>query len=164
MNTRSITLMRRSATIAATCTTAALLLSACGSDSSGDSSPTSHQVKVSLREVPVIVTQGPNPGPPQLAKEAGILTGSLGNGADRTDVRVVDGTGKREFFLRGGSMYGTFVFDGERKSNGDTIVGTMTVTGGSGKYAGAHGKLAINGFHYDKEAYSHEDLSGTVTY
>ncbi len=47
---------------------------------------------------------------------------------------------------------------------GDTIVGTLTITGGTGKYAGAHGKLHINGFHNNQTNYSTEQLHGTLTY
>lgn len=153
---------------------AALVLGACqsaktASPASSTASPApsavSHLVKISLREVGIYVTQGPNPnGPPSLSREAGMFTGTLGSGVNQTDVRVIAGTGTREFFTRDGSIYGSLVFTGETKPRGDTIVGTLTITGGSGKYAGAHGTLHINGFHYDKEGYSTEDLDGTLTY
>lgn len=160
----------RSAPVALAGTAAALLLSACQSAHSASpvaavSTVASHPVKVSLREGPVYVTEGPTPnGPPTLAKEAGLFTGSLGNGVDRTDVRVIAGTGTRELFTRDGSIFGNFVFTGTPKPGGDTIVGTLTITGGSGKYTGAHGTLHIDGFHYDKQGFSTENLSGTLTY
>ena len=159
----------QSARTASPASSAASPTSSTTSPTASTTSPTpsaaSHVVKISLREVGIYVKEGPDPnGPPSLSREAGMFTGTLGSGANQTDVRVIAGTGTREFFTRDGSIFGSLVFTGERKPRGDTIVGTLTITGGSGKYAGAHGTLHINGFHYDKEGYSTEDLDGTLTY
>jgi hypothetical protein len=124
----------------------------------------SHAVNLTLKETAIYFTDGPDPGPPILAIETGVFKGSLGTGVDRTDVRVRDGKGTREFYNRHGSMHGSFVFTGEHKSNGDTIVGTLTITGGTGRYAHAHGKLHIDGFHNDKTDYSTEHITGSLTY
>ena len=166
MEQKSTTGMRRSRPIALACTAATLLAGAClvVQPASPAFAATSHSVKISLKEAPIFVTEGPLPGPPELAKEAGLFVSTIGSGANRTDVRVIDGKGTRTFFTRHGSFWGSFVFTGVRKSNGETIVGTLTITGGSGKYAGAHGKLHINGFHYDTSGYSTEHLRGSLTY
>jgi hypothetical protein len=125
---------------------------------------TRHSVKVALKETAIYVTPGPGPGPPSFAREAGLFTGSLGNGVNRTDVHVLAGKGTREFFTRQGSIHGSLVFTGAPKPGGDTIIGTLTITGGTGKYAHAHGKLHINGFHSSQTNYSTEHISGTLTY
>lgn len=126
---------------------------------------TSHSVRIALKETAIYFTPGPTPnGPPRLAKEAGIFTGSLGTGVNRTDVRVLEGKGTREFFTRQGSFRGTVTFTGAHKPNGDTIIGTLTITGGTGRYAGARGKLHINGFHNDATGYNTEQISGALTY
>lgn len=124
-----------------------------------------HHVKITLREAPIRVTEGPSPeGPPTRAIEAGLFTSSIGNGANRTDVRVLEGVGTRTFFNRHGSIHGRFVFHGDHTPTGDTIVGTLTVTRGTGRYSGVQGALHINGFHDDASAISVEHLEGTLTY
>jgi hypothetical protein len=129
------------------------------------SAATSHAVKITLKETAISFTPGPDPnGPPRHALEAGIVSGSLGPGADRTDVRVLDGKGTRDLFVRKGSIHGRFAFSGTRKGNGDTIVGTFTVTGGTGRYAHAHGKLHIAGFHSDDTNVSTERIAGKLSY
>jgi hypothetical protein len=129
------------------------------------SAAASHSVKATLKETAISFTPGPAPdGPPSFALEAGVLTGSLGRGANRTEVHVLAGKGTRELYTRQGSLRGSFVFTGQRKAGGSTIVGTLTITGGTGKYSGAHGKLHIDGFHSDKTNVSTEHLSGNLTY
>jgi hypothetical protein len=124
----------------------------------------SHAVNLTLKETGIYETLGSDPGPPVLVIEAGLFKGSLGAGVNRTDVRLRDGKGTREFYNRHGSIHGSFVFTGERKSNGDTIVGTITITGGTGRYAHAHGKLHIDGFHNDTTGYSTEHITGSLKY
>lgn len=123
-----------------------------------------HSVSISIKETAIYYQDGPVPGPPVLAKEAGFFTGSMGSGVNKTIVRVIDGKGTREFFTRAGTFRGSFVFHGAHQANGDTIIGTLTVTKGTGKFHGAHGKLRINGFHNDSTGYSTEHLTGTLAY
>lgn len=56
------------------------------------------------------------------------------------------------------------MFHGAHKGNGDTIIGTLTITKGTGKYHAVHGTLHINGFHNDSTGFSTEHLTGTLTY
>jgi hypothetical protein len=124
----------------------------------------SHAVDITLKETGIYETPGPGSGPPSLVVEAGVVRGSLGTGVNRTDLHLRAGNGTRVFYDRHGSMRGSFVFGGVHKSNGDTIVGTLTITGGTGRYAHAHGKLHIDGFHNDKTGYSTEHITGPLTY
>jgi hypothetical protein len=125
----------------------------------------SHAVNLTLKAAGIDDIAGPDPqGPPILSIETGVFKGSLGTGVTRIDVRVRDGKGTQEFYNRHGSFHGGFLFGGVHKSDGDTIVGTLTITGGTGRYAHAHGKLHIDGFHNDKTGYANQHITGSLTY
>ena len=77
---------------------AALALPATGSAASA------HAVKITLNETAISYTPGPTAdGPPSFAVEAGVVSGSLGLGADRTEIEFFDGG----HMIRG---QGTFAF------------------------------------------------------
>jgi hypothetical protein len=165
------TAMRRSRPIAFVCAAAALLVcvaliasGATPADAATNQPARKHTVSISIKEAAIHVDESQIPGVPLVAKEAGLFSGSLGNGVNKTVVHVIDGYGTRVFFTRHGSFHGRFVFHGEHQAGGTPIIGTLTVTGGTGRFADAHGKLHIDGFHDDSTGYSVEHLTGTLSY
>ncbi|MGI8428214.1 MAG: hypothetical protein ACR2OB_02680 [Solirubrobacteraceae bacterium] len=83
----------------------------------------------------------------------------------KTVVHLRTGTATVELFDRQGTIRGTGVFkNGTGPGGVATIVGTTTITGGTGKYAHAHGSLHIKGEHDPASGYTTTQQTGTLTY
>ncbi len=165
--------MRHTRTAAAL--TLAALLAPAGSAASAHA-PASHLHKVKLTgEIETLSSIGPIAVAGTRDTDAGILDGTVAGsprwgGALRQVVTWGPGlhaTAKGTMFAAGGSM--RFTWKGQfvrTPSSGIELTGTVTVTGGTGRYAGAHGHLKVTGTASVSQdaTKSTFDVAGTLRY
>jgi hypothetical protein len=115
---------------------------------------TSHKFNATVKAANITKTGTP-PAAGSSQVQAGTLTSSLGGGASTGKQAFAAGTGPgkfaftgtNKFFTGSGSIRGSVKGAGGLQSNGTiTFTGTESVTGGTGRYAGARGKLTFTGF------------------
>jgi hypothetical protein len=112
-----------------------------------------HTFNATVKSATITKTGSP-PASGSSQVQAGTLTSSLGGGAGTSKQTFAAGTGPgkfaftgtNKFFTGSGSFNGSIKGTGGLQSNGTiTFAGTETVTGGTGRYAGARGKLTFTG-------------------
>jgi hypothetical protein len=113
-----------------------------------------HKFNATVKSVAIAKTGTP-PAAGSTQLSAGTLTSSLGGGAITGKLTFAAGTGPgkfaftgtNKFFTGNGSFRGSVKGAGALQSNGTiTFTGSESVTGGTGRYAGARGKLTFTGF------------------
>ena len=117
---------------------------------------------------------GTPPSPGSSTLQAGTLRSSLGGGATIGTLKFGASpgalkftfTGTNRFFTGQGSFTGSIKGSGGLQSNGSIkFTGTEKVTGGTGRYAGAKGKLTFTGVRTSVTAtLTTVTFKGTITY
>ena len=115
---------------------------------------TSHKFTATVKGANISKTGNP-PAPGGSQLQAATLTSSLGGGASTGTQnfgtpppgKTFAFTGTNRFFTGAGSFMGSVKGSGALNSNGTiTFTGSEKITGGTGRYAGARGKLTFTGF------------------
>jgi hypothetical protein len=133
-----------------------------------------HKVNATTRSAE-ISRSGTPPSPGSSTFQAGTLTSSLGGGATIGKLTFAAPTGSgalfaftgtNRFFTGQGSLTGSVKGSGGLQSNGSIkFTGTEKVTGGTGRYAGAKGKLTFTGVRTSLTAtLTTVTFKGTITY
>jgi hypothetical protein len=133
--------------------TAALVVGGISAAEATTSKP-KHKFNATVRSTAITKTGTP-PAAGSSQFSAGSLTSSLGGGASTGTQKFAAGTGPgkfaftgtNKFFTGNGSFRGSVKGAGGLQSNGTiTFTGSESITGGTGRYAGAKGKLTFTGF------------------
>lgn len=121
---------------------ATLLVGAAPSVAAADPAPSSHHVVIT--STARVLKSQPN----GTAIVTGTVDGTLGKGAvvsRRTTDGSRDETSRGTMYFPRGSVRGTSVLEITRTGDRALVSGYLKVTGGTGRYVGARGRLAVKG-------------------
>jgi hypothetical protein len=129
-----------------------------------------HQLKLTIRDS-TIVAQGDRPGDRQTT--AGLISGpAFGSGIESISDRVTSASASTFSFAGTITIYSSHgTLDGmitirikPQAKGGATGAGTLTITGGSGRYKGARGALTFTGAESARSSVFVSHASGAIVY